>query len=205
VKSNFLVYIFIALNIAVYVMWSNAGEARMFFLENHFAVSWDALLAGRWWTLITSVFSHYMLLHLFFNMMVLNSFGPIIVEVLGNRFFFIFYLAAGVVSSLSHSLVTAFFLHAPNLPAVGASGSLAGILLLFCLLFPKEKILLMAIIPLPAIWAALAFVALDIWGLIAQSHGGGLPIGHGAHLGGAFCGLVAYFYVKSRGKNKRRL
>jgi membrane associated rhomboid family serine protease len=143
-----------------------------------------------------------MFLHLFFNMMVLNSFGPIIVQVLGLRFFIIFYLVTGILSSLSHALVTAFFLHSPNLPAVGASGAIAGVLFLFCMLFPKEKILLMAVIPLPAIWGAIAFVGLDIWGLIAQSRGGGLPIGHGAHLGGALCGLLTYFYLRSQGRGR---
>jgi membrane associated rhomboid family serine protease len=40
---------------------------------------------------------------------------------------------------------------------------------------------------------ALAFIGLDVWGLIAQAEGGGLPIGHGAHLGGAFTGILYYF------------
>jgi len=205
-KNNLLILTLIALNVIVFFLWSSARtEAQIEFMQNNFAVSWQALMAGRWWVLITAVFSHSLLLHLFFNMMVLNSFGPIIVDVLGARFFVIFYLIAGVVSSFSHAAVTAFFLHQPNLPAVGASGALAGILLLFCLLYPREKILLMAVIPLPALWAALAFVGLDLWGLVAQSRGGGLPIGHGAHLGGSLCGLLAYLYVRHhRGRGLKK-
>ena len=170
----------------------------MAYMQENFAISWDGLMAGRYWTLLTSVFSHYMLLHLLFNMLVLNSFGPIVIDVVGSRFFIVFFIIAGIFSSLSHAVVSAFFLHQPNLPAVGASGAIAGVLFLFCFLFPREKILLMAIIPLPAIWGAIAFVGLDVWGLVAQSRGGGLPIGHGAHLGGAFCGLIAYFLIRKR-------
>jgi hypothetical protein len=52
--------------------------------------------------------------------------------------------------------------------------------------------LLFFVVPLPAIVGALAFIGLDVWGLIAQAEGGGLPIGHGAHLGGAFAGILYY-------------
>lgn len=197
-KRSILVILLIAINILVFFLWSSKDPFRMAYMQENFAVSWEGLMAGRYWTLLTSVFSHYMFLHLLFNMLVLNSFGPIVAEVVGSKFFIVFYLVAGIFSSLSHALVTAFFLHQPNLPAVGASGAISGVLFLFCLLFPREKILLMAIIPLPAMWGAIAFVALDVWGLVAQSQGGGLPIGHGAHLGGALCGLIAYFFIRRR-------
>jgi len=203
-RHSFLVILLILMNILVFFLWSSKDPLQVDFMQQNFAVSWDALVAGRYWVLLTAVFSHYLMLHLLFNMLVLNSFGPIIVETVGNIFFIIFYLIAGIVSSLSHAMVTAFFLHQPNLPAVGASGAIAGVLFLFCLLFPREKILLMGIVPLPALWGALAFVGLDVWGLIAQSQGGGLPIGHGAHLGGAFCGLVGYILVRHRLKYRRR-
>ena len=76
--------------------------------------------------------------------------------------------------------------------------------MVFSLLFPKQKLLLFGIIPVSAILGALIFVGLDIWGLIAQAEGGGLPIGHGAHLGGALSGFLYYnFILKPRlsGKN----
>ena len=84
-------------------------------------------------------------------------------------------------------------LHEPDIPALGASGAVAGVILLFSLMYPKQKILLLGIIPLPAITGALVFIGLDLWGLIAQAEGGGLPIGHGAHLSGAMVGIIYYF------------
>lgn len=189
----------IAINIVVFLMWRTAGGAESQFMIDNFLVSWDGLLAGRWWTLITSVFSHNMLLHIFINMFVLNSFGSLLERVLGRWRFLAFYLAAGVISSFMHCVVSAFLLGSPELPALGASGAIAGLVLVFALIFPDEKILLFGLIPLPALWGALGFIALDLWGLFEQAHGSGLPIGHGAHLGGAFTGILYYvFYLRQR-------
>ena len=107
------------------------------------------------------------------------------------------------MSSLGHSWVSAVFIGEPEMGALGASGPIAGVVLLFSLMYPREKILLFGIIPLPALIGALAFIGMDIWGLVAQVEGGGLPIGHGAHLGGAFTGIL-YYFLKVRPRLHRR-
>lgn len=185
----------IILNLVVYFFWAISAKDESSFMYQNFLVSWDSLTQGRIWTLLTSVFSHNMFWHFLVNMMVLNSFGPILQQILGTKFFVKFYLAAGVISSLSHALVSMFILGAPELPALGASGAIAGLVLLFSLLLPRERILIFGLIPVPALFGALAFIGLDLWGLLAQVHGGGLPIGHGAHLGGAFTGVIVYFWI----------
>jgi membrane associated rhomboid family serine protease len=164
-------------------------------MEDHFLVSWAALADGRWWTLLGSAFSHNMFWHLFLNMYVLSSFGAIVQRLLGARRFIMFYLVTGIVSSLSHCVVSAWIVGDPTLPALGASGAVSGMIILFSLMFPKEKLLLLGLIPMPALAGALLFVGIDIWGLISQAEGGGLPIGHGAHLGGALTGFIYYFLV----------
>lgn len=188
-------------NIGVFLSWIVTGSAfdegafldgRSFMVRN-FLVSWSSLVEGRLWTALTSVFSHMALLHILLNMYVLNNFGPVIERMIGPRRFIRFYLLAGVVSSLCHAFVSAFLMGAPDLPALGASGAISGLVILFSLLFPREKLLLLGLIPVPAIIGALVFVGLDLWGLWAQAGGGGLPIGHGAHLGGALCGAIYYF------------
>jgi membrane associated rhomboid family serine protease len=186
-----IIPIIILLNVLVFICWQ-IPDYQDFMLEN-FTVSWTLLEEGRYWTLLTSVFSHNMLMHILINMLVLQSFGTIMAAVLGTRRFLAFYLVAGVVASFSHAFVSAFIVGNPDIPAVGASGAIAGLVLVFSLMFPREKILLFFVIPLPAMVGALAFIGLDVWGLIAQAEGGGLPIGHGAHLGGAFTGILYYF------------
>jgi membrane associated rhomboid family serine protease len=187
----------IAVNIAIFILWLVLGQEDGGFMARNFLVSWTGLEEGRIWTVITFVFSHATFLHLFINMFVLRSFGPVMEQVLGRRRFFRFYLGAGAVASLSHCLVSAFFLGDPGLPALGASGAISGLVLLFACLFPRKRIFFFGVIPVPALWAVAIVVGLDSWGLIDQVRGGGLPIGYGAHIGGALSGLLYYaFFVR---------
>lgn len=181
--------------------FSTSESTQEWMMEN-FLVSWSALQENRPWVLLTSVFSHNMLLHLFMNMFVLNSFGPVIERTLGSWRFLQFYLIAGLFSSFTHACVSNYFLQQPDIPALGASGAISGLVLLFSLVYPQQRILILGLIPVPALLGSLLFIGLDIWGLISQIHGGGLPIGHGAHLGGAFTGIIYYFLLRnSKRKN----
>jgi membrane associated rhomboid family serine protease len=184
-------------NVVVALLWLTSTPSLPLLADN-FLISWTHLTRGRVWTLLTSVFSHNMLFHLLINMIVLTSFGPPLERLMGPWRFLAFYLAAGLVGSLAHALVSNFLLERPAQAALGASSALAGVLLLFALVFPKARVLFFFVLPLPAIAAALIFIGLDIWGLFAQVEGGGLPIGHGAHLGGAFTGIVFYLLAGRR-------
>lgn len=190
----------IALNIVVFTMWlvfSFMGDTT--FMTNHFLVSWASITEGRPWTLLTSAFSHASLLHLFLNMYVLAGFGSALEVQIGPRIFVRFYLIAGLVASLAHASVSAWVLHEPALPALGASGAISGVVMLFSFLMPQAKILIFGIIPVPALVGALLLVGLDVWGLVSQVRGSTLPIGFGAHLGGALVGLVGYLtYFRPR-------
>jgi membrane associated rhomboid family serine protease len=196
-----IVRIVLALNAGVFLLWLSLGESQ--WMLDHFTVSWNALTAGRVWTLISSAFSHAWFLHFGVNMLVLASFGPIVERTIGSMRFLGFYLVAAVVSSFSHAAVSAFLLHQPELPALGASGAIAGVVLLFALLYPRARIYLLGLIPMPALVGVLAFVGLDVVGLFAQTQGSGLPIGHGAHLGGAATGVLYYLLVIRRSHIRR--
>lgn len=191
-----IVLTIIKLNIFVFFLWLLLGLYNPL-MTSTFLVSWNAIEQGRFWTLLTSVFSHFMLFHLLINMYVFFGFGAMIENYLGGKRFLNFYLMAGVAGSLAHSLVSAVLLGRPELMALGASGAVSGVIMLFSVLFPHEKILLFGLIPIPAMGGALFFVGIDLWGLIAQTQGGTLPIGHGAHLGGALFGFLYYvLYLK---------
>ena len=191
--------VILAINTIVFIAWNLPGSVSPLLMENNFLVSWESLADGRVWTALGSVFSHATTLHFMVNMFVLWNFGGLLERVLGRRVFLSFYLVAGIFSSICHAVVSNLLLHQPDLPALGASGALSGMVLVFSLLFPKEKLLLFGFIPIPALFGALAFIALDIWGLTAQVGGGGFPIGHGAHLGGALAGFIFYIiYLRPR-------
>jgi len=188
-----VVLVLLAINAGVFGLWLLLGESP--FMLDNFLISWDALAAGRSWTLLTSEFSHVAFFHFFLNMVVLANFGPIVEYTIGSARFLGFYLTAAVVASLSHAGVSAFLLGEPGLPALGASGAISGVVLLFAFLYPRARILLFFVIPMPVMVGVAAVVGLDLAGLIWQIEGGGLPIGHGAHLGGAATGALYYFLV----------
>lgn len=190
-----VIRIIVLINFIVFLAWTLSPTLNFFpsMMEN-FTVSWLGLRDGKYWTLLTSVFSHSAFLHLFINMYVLYGFGMALKSLLGRSQFLLFYLLAGVTGSFMHAVLSLLYTNSPTQPALGASGAIAGIILFFSLSFPREKLLLLGFIPISARWAAILLVFLDLWGLSAQSQGGGLPIGHGAHLGGAVIGVVYYFF-----------
>lgn len=188
-----VVLVFLLVNSGVFVAWLLLGSNP--YMIDNFLISWNALAEGRYWTLVTSEFSHILFIHFFLNMYVLASFGPIVEQIIGSARFFVFYMAAAIIASFGHAGVSALILNKPELPALGASGAISGVILLFSLMFPRARILLFGVIPVSALIGALLFVGLDVAGLIWQAEGGGLPIGHGAHLGGAATGVLYYFLV----------
>jgi uncharacterized protein len=197
-----VVHAILAINVAVFLAWLGGATSSSSFMSDHFVVSWDHLAAGRWWVLMTALFSHAMMAHLVINMVVLVSFGAPLERAMGSKRFLLFYLAAGIAGCLAHAATLQFLVGAPGQAACGASASLVAVLVLFALAFPREQVLLFFVVPLPALAAALALVGLDLAGLIFQVEGGGLPIGHGAHLGGALIGL-AYFAARGREVRER--
>jgi len=194
------VSVIIGLNVLVFLGWQVAvavPDFRSFMMAN-FLVSTSHLVHGFVWTLVTAAFSHNEIWHVAINLFVLWSFGTVLERLWGTRTFVIFYLVAAVVASISHCVVSSILMGNGNIPALGASGAVSGLLLAYALHFPRHKILIFGVIPVPALAGVLAFVGIDLWGLLAQSRGGGLPIGHGAHLGGALAGAMMYFlYLRS--------
>jgi membrane associated rhomboid family serine protease len=191
----------IVLNVAVFLAWQAASLVPGLgqFMITNFLVSTTHVTHGLVWTLLTSEFSHNELWHLAINMFVLWSFGTALESLWGARTFLAFYLVAAVVASFCHCLGSSLLMHNPDIQALGASGAVSGLLMAYALLFPHHKILLFGIIPIPALAGVLAFVGMDLWGLFAQSRGGGLPIGHGAHLGGALAGALMYvLYLRGK-------
>jgi len=188
--------VIIGINVVVFLAWQAASvmpSLREFMVVN-FLVSTTHVLHGYLWTLVTAAFSHSEMWHLAINMFVLWSFGTVLERLWGTRTFVVFYLIASVVASICHCFVSTVLIGNSDIPALGASGAVSGLLLAYALLFPRHKILLLGIVPVPALLGVLAFVGIDLWGLLAQTRGGGLPIGHGAHLGGALAGAAMYYF-----------
>ncbi len=143
--------------------------------------------------LITSQFIHGGLLHLFSNMIFLYVFGDNIEDYLGHIKYLFFYLLIGMFAALSHYLINQ---NSP-VPTIGASGSIAGVMGAYLLLFPNSRIdvvipllVFFPIVSLPAFtmivyWIILQF--LQGFGSAVQQAGAGIT--YFAHIGGFFSGL----------------
>jgi len=111
-------------------------------------------------TLVSSLFLHGGLVHLFGNMIYLWIFGGAVEDTLGRFRYLVFYVVCGAAGSLTH---TVLFPHS-IVPSVGASGSIAGILGAFLVLRPKARIV--TLFPLVIYWAMAeirAVIFLPVW------------------------------------------
>jgi len=154
--------------------------------------------------IVTHMFMHAGLGHLFFNMLGLFFFGPPLENLWGSKRFLFFYLAAGFGAALIHVLFS-YYEYAYGgvpvnqiYPALGASGAVYGVFVGFAILFPKEKVmLLIPPIPMRASVLVLLLIGYDLFSGIS---GAGTGIAHFAHLGGAFFGALMVLYWKNKGK-----
>jgi membrane associated rhomboid family serine protease len=145
----------------------------------------------------TYMFAHGGMGHIFFNMIALASFAPILETYWGEKKFLIFYLATGIGAGVIYALVNLFIGAGAGGIMLGASGALYGILMAFGMVFPNMEItLLFPPIPIKAKYMVflIGFItyALDRSGTVA----------HLAHFGGAFVGFIIITIWKSQGRDK---
>jgi membrane associated rhomboid family serine protease len=141
-------------------------------------------LGGEALTLITSQFLHGGLLHLGGNMLYLWIFGNNVEDEMGHSRFLIFYLLCGILAGLAQFV----FASGSDVPSLGASGAIAGVMGAYILRFPQVKIL--ALIPIFIIFFTFrvpAIVFLGIW-FVQQAFYGfaslGAPVNIGMESGG---------------------
>lgn len=153
-------------------------------------------------TLFTSMFIHGGLLHIGSNMLYLWVFGDNIEDLLGHMRFLIFYLASGVAAGLTH----VFMNPASDIPSVGASGAIAGVLGGYLVFFPSAAIrTLLFLGPFVTITRISALFVIGVWfvtqlfqgiaaldATTAQAAG----VAFWAHIGGFVAGLVICLVLK---------
>ncbi|MFB0502011.1 MAG: rhomboid family intramembrane serine protease, partial [Candidatus Bathyarchaeia archaeon] len=132
-KVPIVTYLLILANILVFFyMVSLPKEDITNFIENYGLVPESIMQGERLLTLITSMFIHFDLIHLFSNMLFLFIAGDECERAMGNSRFLAFYIISGVGSGLFHTYTTL----EPSFTAIGASGAIFGVLAAFAILFP---------------------------------------------------------------------
>jgi membrane associated rhomboid family serine protease len=150
-------------------------------------------------TLITSMFMHGGIAHIFGNMLFLWIFGDNIEDRLGHFRYLVFYLVCGVLAGLAHVFSTVAFAGENTesllIPSLGASGAISGVLGGYLLLFPTRKVMVMIS------WfvtAVPAFIAIGLWFVFQLISGLGMlgsgsqagGVAYAAHIGGFIAGLA---------------
>jgi len=146
------------------------------------------ILHGEAWRLLTANFLHAGLLHLAFNMLVLWWAGSKIEELYGRGEFVCFYLISGVFANLCQLAPQAAGLAPPSI-ALGASGCVMAVLVLYTFHNPHQRILLFFVISVPLWLCTILYVVVDVFGVMGMRRDG---IAHLVHLGGALFGFLYY-------------
>lgn len=146
--------------------------------------------------IITYMFMHGGIGHLFFNMFAVFMFGRTLEMLWGPKKFFIYYILAGIGAGLTQLLVC--YLTGAMYPTIGASGAVFGILVAFGMLFPNaELMLIFPPIPIKAKWFVIGYGALEL--ALGFAGRAGDNVAHFAHLGGLVVGLLILLYWRKKG------
>jgi len=211
-RFAYVTYSLIALNIAVY-FWRMLDPAvqpfrlldPLGFYPSHPTFS----------AILTSMFAHAYPLpfHLLENMLFLALFGPLIEDALGHLEYIVFYVGSGFAAALLHILVVhAFIPSAGNVPVVGASGAIAGILGMFAVRYYKTNIkvfwaVVLVVIPIwwgkfkiSSVWGLGIWLAEECWsgmsGILHNRMGDG--VAHWVHIGGMAFGIILAYALHMR-------
>ncbi|HEX78564.1 MAG TPA: rhomboid family intramembrane serine protease [Dehalococcoidia bacterium] len=153
-----------------------------------------SLLPGQYfteqpWGLITSMFVHGSFYHIFANMFTLYFFGSFLLRLVGDRWFWLIYLAGGILGGVFYVVLAP--LTPPMYPAIGASGAVFALAGTLVILAPRLRVYIFPI-PVPLqLWIAVigGFLLISFFPNVAWQ----------AHLGGLLFGMAAAYYIKRRG------
>jgi len=186
-------YALIALNVIFFFFELSGGDAfieKWAFVPSRFLANpiGDSL------TILTSMFMHGGWVHLGGNMLYLWIFGDNVEDRYGHAKFTIFYLLCGIAATFAQLA----FSTESNIPNLGASGAIAGVMGGYILMFPKSRVNVLmgrGVIPMPALVVIGFWIVLQLFsgiGSIANTTETG-GVAYMAHIGGFVAGIVLTF------------
>lgn len=181
----------ITINVVVFILMALGGSGFARWLSVSFGFYSDPFITvTQPWRLVTYMFLHGSFFHLLFNMLWVWFLGKVVEEHLGTKNFLVIYFGSGIGGALVNTVVTAIF-GGGEIPTVGASGAVFGIMVTFAMLFPTFKLMLIFFPPIQARYLVAGLIALDILFISSADN-----IARIVHLGGAFWGwaLLKMYY-----------
>ena len=161
----------------------------------------DLYAIPSWLTIFTSMFMHGGFMHLAGNMLYMWIFADNIEDDLGPKRFLLFYLLAGVGAAMTQVLIDT----QSQVPMVGASGAIGGILGAYLINYPKAKVLVL--IPFGFFSQLLKIRALYVLGFwfILQFISSGGGVAYAAHIGGFVSGIILIFFFNKKVKKENKV
>lgn len=159
--------------------------------EGSLALSLDGIKHGYIWQLLTFQFLHAGWMHLLGNCWALFVFGRDVEVTLGKPRFLTLYFLSGIIGGLFQvfvSFVWPNYFH-PEIPVVGASAGIFGVVAAYALLFPDNVLLLFFVLPVRAKWLLVGSLGIAALGIAAPVRFGS-NVANAAHLGGILTGIA---------------
>ncbi len=191
----------IAINVAIFILDAFTdpvrGPGSLHVISSALSLNTGVLAKPwLWWKFITCGFAHasypnYQ--HILFNMLGLFFLGRMVEHRYGRKEFLWFYMVTIVLGSILWCVLNSIASLPPGVALVGASGAITGVVMLFALNYPKQTILFMFIIPMPAWILGVMLVVFNIFGMGGMA--GDANVAYGVHLAGAGFAL-AYFQFR---------
>ena len=199
-RLPFVNYALILINVLVFMWEMLNGFSDGIFIDYGMIprIFWENPL-GNIYRLMTSCFLHGGWVHIVGNMIFLWTFGDNVEDVLGHWRYLCFYLCAGFIGAILHSIFNPLSLN----PLIGASGAISGVIALYLMFFPKTQLsaLLLFVfdVRLPAWTYILFWIFMQFaYGLEAFFFSGQGEVAYFAHIGGIVCGLLYAMIRKNR-------
>lgn len=168
------------------------------FLDSRLLFPFILLRDNMFWGLLGYMFFHADLIHLLGNILFLWVFGNAVNMILGNRNYILIYLFLGIMAGVFH-------LSFEVLPAIGASGAINGIVAMFLMFYPLNKIhcfylviLLIGRVLIRSMFIISAFILFDIYGVLS----GQGRVAYWAHIGGFITGIIVAIILLTQKRSK---
>jgi membrane associated rhomboid family serine protease len=149
---------------------------------------------------LTYMFLHGSFTHILFNMFAVWMFGSVMERVWGPKKFLFYYIVCGVGAGIIQELVQLWQL--VDIPTLGASGAVYGILLAFGMIFPNERLFIIPFpFPIKAKWLIVGYIVIELFSAMS---GPGDGVAHMAHLGGMLFGFLLIRYWRKHPDSSQR-